>query len=68
MLLLAGLGLGIGRGGEVGTTVAATLAQLPAVWVIGALAALLHGAAPRTRRPPGRWPAVPRPWAGSARR
>ncbi|MFE7093273.1 hypothetical protein [Streptomyces erythrochromogenes] len=29
-----------------GTTVAATLAQLPAVWVIGALAALLHGAAP----------------------
>ncbi|MER7730855.1 ABC transporter permease [Streptomyces erythrochromogenes] len=46
MLLLAGLGLGLGHGGEMRATVAATLAQLPAVWVIGALAALLHGAAP----------------------
>ncbi|WKV72802.1 ABC transporter permease [Streptomyces sp. PCS3-D2] len=46
ILLLAGLGLGIGHGGEVGATVAATLAQLPAVWVIGAVAALLHGAIP----------------------
>ncbi|KJY21388.1 MULTISPECIES: ABC transporter permease [Streptomyces] len=46
ILLLAGLGLGLGHGGDVRTTVAATLAQLPAVWVIGALAALLHGALP----------------------
>ncbi|WP_030152847.1 ABC transporter permease [Streptomyces sp. NRRL S-244] len=47
ILLLAGLGLGIGHGQDVGAAVGATLAQLPAVWVIGALAALLHGAAPR---------------------
>ncbi|MFD7833741.1 ABC transporter permease [Streptomyces sp. NPDC059761] len=47
ILLLAGLGLGIGHGRDVGATVGATLAQLPAVWVIGALAALLYGAAPR---------------------
>ncbi|MET9888027.1 ABC transporter permease [Streptomyces sp. NPDC006430] len=48
ILLLAGLGLGIGHGGQdVGAAVGACLAQLPAVWVIGALAALLHGAAPR---------------------
>ncbi|MFI6002298.1 ABC transporter permease [Streptomyces sp. NPDC051366] len=47
ILLLAGLGLGIGHGQGVGAAVGATLAQLPAVWVIGALAALLHGAAPK---------------------
>ncbi|WP_328620769.1 ABC transporter permease [Streptomyces sp. NBC_00354] len=47
ILLLAGLGLGIGHGRGVGAAVGATLAQLPAVWVIGALAALLHGAAPK---------------------
>ncbi|MYT26188.1 ABC transporter permease [Streptomyces sp. SID7760] len=47
ILLLAGLGLGIGHGEGVGAAVGATLAQLPAVWVIGALAALLYGAAPR---------------------
>ncbi|WP_406512483.1 ABC transporter permease [Streptomyces sp. NBC_00161] len=47
ILLLAGLGLGIGHGRDVGAAVGACLAQLPAVWVIGALAALLHGAAPR---------------------
>ncbi|MFF0213252.1 ABC transporter permease [Streptomyces vinaceus] len=47
ILLLAGLGLGIGHGRGVAAAVGATLAQLPAVWVIGALAALLHGAAPR---------------------
>ncbi|MFF3863808.1 ABC transporter permease [Streptomyces sp. NPDC002209] len=47
ILLLAGLGLGIGHGRGVGAVVGATLAQLPAVWVIGALAALLHGAAPK---------------------
>ncbi|MFG2713737.1 ABC transporter permease [Streptomyces goshikiensis] len=47
ILLLAGLGLGIGHGEDIGGAVGATLGQLPAVWVIGALAALLHGAAPR---------------------
>ncbi|MFI6147197.1 ABC transporter permease [Streptomyces sp. NPDC051109] len=47
ILLLAGLGLGLGHGRDVGAAVGATLAQLPAVWVIGAFAALLHGAAPR---------------------
>ncbi|MFD9406141.1 ABC transporter permease [Streptomyces sp. NPDC059989] len=47
ILLLAGLGLGLGHGRDVGTAAGATLAQLPAVWLIGALAALLHGAAPR---------------------
>ncbi|MEU9158961.1 ABC transporter permease [Streptomyces sp. NPDC048424] len=46
ILLLAGLGLGIGHGRDVGATVGATLAQLPAVWLIGALAALLYGAVP----------------------
>lgn len=39
ILLLAGLGLGIGHGHHMGAAVGATLAQLPAVWVIGALAA-----------------------------
>ncbi|MFD6915326.1 ABC transporter permease [Streptomyces virginiae] len=47
ILLLAGLGLGIGHGREPGAAIGATLAQLPAVWLIGALAALLHGAVPR---------------------
>ncbi|MCX5377470.1 ABC transporter permease [Streptomyces sp. NBC_00091] len=47
ILLLAGLGLGIGHGRDLGATVGACLAQLPAVWLLGALAALLHGAAPR---------------------
>lgn len=46
ILLLAGLGLGIGHGREVGPAIGATLAQLPAVWLIGALAALLYGAVP----------------------
>ncbi|MFD7257852.1 ABC transporter permease [Streptomyces sp. NPDC059874] len=47
ILLLAGLGLGIGHGQALAGTVGATLAQLPAVWMIGALAALLYGAAPK---------------------
>ncbi|MFB6807410.1 ABC transporter permease [Streptomyces sp. NPDC056387] len=50
ILLLAGLGLGIGHGRglqDTAATVGACLAQLPAVWVIGALAALLYGAAPK---------------------
>ncbi|WP_329314172.1 ABC transporter permease [Streptomyces sp. NBC_01278] len=50
ILLLAGLGLGVGHGRglqDTAATVGACLAQLPAVWVIGALAALLHSAAPK---------------------
>ncbi|WP_330331266.1 ABC transporter permease [Streptomyces sp. NBC_00536] len=47
ILALGGLGLGLGHGQDVGAAVGACLAQLPAVWVIGALAVLLHGALPR---------------------
>ncbi|MGW6980859.1 ABC transporter permease [Streptomyces sp. NPDC054932] len=46
ILLLAGAGLGLGHGRDPGAAIGATLAQLPAVWLIGALAALLYGAAP----------------------
>ncbi|MDJ0382569.1 ABC transporter permease [Streptomyces sp. G-G2] len=47
ILALGGLGLGLGHGQDVGAAVGACLAQLPAVWVVGALAVLLHGALPR---------------------
>lgn len=47
ILLLAGLGLGIGHGRDTGPAVGACLAQLPAVWLVAAVAALLHGALPR---------------------
>ncbi|QES49344.1 ABC transporter permease [Streptomyces venezuelae] len=47
ILALGGLGLGIGHGRGVGAALGATLVQLPAVWVIGALAVLLYGVAPR---------------------
>nr|WSX54598.1 ABC transporter permease [Streptomyces sp. NBC_00974] len=47
ILLLAGLGLGVGHGEDVGSAVGACLAQLPAVWLVGGLAVLLYGAAPR---------------------
>ncbi|MFF4578171.1 ABC transporter permease [Streptomyces sp. NPDC001373] len=50
ILLLAGIGLGLGHGGgggDLAATVGACLAQLPAVWAVGALAVLLYGAAPR---------------------
>ncbi|GGS18029.1 ABC transporter membrane-spanning protein [Streptomyces nojiriensis] len=47
ILLLAGLGLALGHGREPGAVIGATLAQLPAVWLIGALAALLYGAVPQ---------------------
>ncbi|MFJ7268860.1 hypothetical protein ACIQV3_19835 [Streptomyces sp. NPDC099050] len=52
LILLLGrlgrLGLGFGRGqsGALGQTVGGALAQLPAVWVIGAVAALLYGVLP----------------------
>jgi ABC-2 type transport system permease protein len=46
-MLLAGLGFAVGYGKQVGPILVACLAQLPAVWVIGGVAVLLHGVLPR---------------------
>ncbi|MFJ9585682.1 ABC transporter permease [Streptomyces acidicola] len=47
IMLLAGLGFAIGYGKESGPILGACLVQLPAVWVIGGVAVLLHGLLPR---------------------
>ncbi|WP_460107064.1 ABC transporter permease [Streptomyces sp. YKOK-J1] len=47
IMTLAGLGFAVGYGKQTGPVLGACLVQLPAVWVIGAVAVLLHGAAPR---------------------
>ncbi|MFH8896514.1 ABC transporter permease [Streptomyces coeruleorubidus] len=47
LMLLAGLGLAAGYGKETGPILGACLVQLPAIWVIGGLAVLLHGLLPR---------------------
>ncbi|MEV6593618.1 ABC transporter permease [Streptomyces acidicola] len=47
IMLLAGLGFAIGYGKEFGPILGACLGQLPAVWVIGGVAVLLHGLLPR---------------------
>jgi ABC-2 type transport system permease protein len=47
ILLLAGAGYALGYGGDAGPLLAACLVQLPAVWVIGGAAVLLHGLLPR---------------------
>ncbi|GGY20572.1 ABC transporter permease [Streptomyces djakartensis] len=47
IMLLAGLGLAAGYGEQTGPVLAACLVQLPAVWVIGGVAVLLHGVLPR---------------------
>ncbi|MEV5433872.1 ABC transporter permease [Streptomyces sp. NPDC052701] len=47
LMLLAGLGLAAGHGGRAGPILGACLVQVPAVWVVGGLAVLLHGLAPR---------------------
>ncbi|MFF5518939.1 ABC transporter permease [Streptomyces coeruleorubidus] len=47
IMLLAGLGLAAGYGRETGPILGACLVQLPAIWVIGGLAVLLHGLLPR---------------------
>ncbi|MEV0239481.1 ABC transporter permease [Streptomyces sp. NPDC050674] len=47
IMLLAGLGFAVGYGRRTGPVLAACLAQLPAVWVIGGLAVLLYGVLPR---------------------
>jgi ABC-2 type transport system permease protein len=47
IMLLAGLGLAAGYGKETGPILGACLVQVPAVWVIGGAAVLLHGVLPR---------------------
>ncbi|MFD8819279.1 ABC transporter permease, partial [Streptomyces sp. NPDC059627] len=51
IMLLAGAGLAVGYGKQVGPILGACLVQLPAVWVIGALTLLLYGVAPRVCAP-----------------
>jgi len=47
ILLLSGLGLALGYGEELGPLLGASLVQIPAVWVLGGLAVLLHGVSPQ---------------------
>ncbi|MCX4999966.1 ABC transporter permease [Streptomyces longwoodensis] len=47
ILALAGAGFAVGYGKEAVPVLDACLVQLPAVWVIGAVAVLLYGVAPR---------------------
>ncbi|MEU6069259.1 ABC transporter permease [Streptomyces sp. NPDC047082] len=47
IMLLAGLGFAVGHGKETAPILGACLVQLPAVWVIGGVAVLLYGVAPR---------------------
>ncbi|MFG2961135.1 ABC transporter permease [Streptomyces sp. NPDC048291] len=47
IMLLAGAGFAVGYGKEVAPILGACLVQLPAVWVIGGVAVLLYGLAPR---------------------
>ncbi|MFA3877449.1 ABC transporter permease [Streptomyces sp. MMCC 100] len=47
IMLLAGLGFAAGYGQDAGAILGACLVQLPAVWVIGGAAVLLHGLLPR---------------------
>ncbi|SED10868.1 ABC-2 type transport system permease protein [Streptomyces misionensis] len=47
LMLLTGLGFAAGYGKDAGVLLAACLVQLPAIWVIGGIAVLLHGVLPR---------------------
>ncbi|MEV8594551.1 ABC transporter permease [Streptomyces sp. NPDC052012] len=47
IMLLAGAGYALAYGKDVGGILSACLVQLPAVWVIGGAAVLLHGVLPR---------------------
>ncbi|WP_424212961.1 ABC transporter permease [Streptomyces sp. BI20] len=47
LLLAAGAGLALGHGQDGGRLLGASLAQVPAVWVLAGVAALLYGAVPR---------------------
>ncbi|MGW1722380.1 ABC transporter permease [Streptomyces sp. NPDC002306] len=53
IMLLAGLGFAVGYGKDTGPILVACLVQLPAVWVVGGLAVLLYGVAPRSA--PAAW-------------
>ncbi|GAB2736128.1 ABC transporter permease [Streptomyces bullii] len=53
IMLLAGLGFAAGYGKDAGAVLGACLVQLPAVWVVGGVAVLLHGVAPRAA--PAAW-------------
>ncbi|MFE9706062.1 ABC transporter permease [Streptomyces sp. NPDC005930] len=53
LMLLAGLGFAAGYGRDSGAIIGACLVQLPAVWVIGGAAVLLHGLVPRAA--PAAW-------------
>ncbi|MEH0471826.1 ABC transporter permease [Streptomyces sp. B21-097] len=50
IMILAGLGFVAGYGRDGGPILAACLVQLPAVWLVGGLAVLLHGTVPRLAR------------------
>ncbi|MGW6518451.1 ABC transporter permease [Streptomyces sp. NPDC054962] len=47
IMLLAGLGFAAGYGEEILPIMGACLVQLPAIWLVGGLAVLLYGTAPR---------------------
>lgn len=47
IMLLAACGLGLGYGQDFGPIVGACLVQLPAIWLIGSPAVLLHGVSPQ---------------------
>jgi ABC-2 type transport system permease protein len=47
IMLLAGAGLALGHGRDTAAVLGACLVQLPAIWVVGGVAVLLHGVAPR---------------------
>jgi ABC-2 type transport system permease protein len=47
LMAVGGLGLAAGYGHGPGPVLGACLVQLPAVWVVGGLAVLLHGVSPR---------------------
>ncbi len=47
VMLTAGLGLAAGHGKDFGPVLGASLAQLPAVWLLGGLAVLLYGVFPK---------------------
>lgn len=47
LMLLAGLGFAAGHGRQAGPILGGCLVQVPAVWVIGGAAVLLHGVLPR---------------------
>lgn len=46
LMLLGGLGLATGYGGDLGPVLGACLVQLPAIWLIGGCAVLLYGVWP----------------------